>query len=193
MVEVQSLTGMRPGEVCRLTTGEIDRSGDVWIYRPSEHKTKHRGKDRMVPLGPRAQEVLTPWFRADPDAPIFNPREAAERAYAARRNPKNSEGRRARRNARLRAQRRAKPGRKRSYGAMYTNRTYAGSIARACRKIGIPVFGPNRIRHAYATRVRKDYGLEAAQVLLGHSKADVTQVYAERDEAKAIDVARKIG
>jgi len=45
----------------------------------------------------------------------------------------------------------------------------------------------------YATKVRKDHGLEAAQILLGHSRADVTQVYAERDEAKAINVARKIG
>jgi integrase len=193
MVEVQSLTGMRPGEVCRLTTGEIDRTGDVWIYRPSEHKTKHRGKDRMVPLGPRAQEVLTAWLRAAPNAPIFNSREAAERAYAARRNPKNSEGRRARRNARLRAQRRARRGKKYTHHEAYSNRTYARSIARACIKAGIPIFGPNRIRHAYATRVRKDYGLEAAQILLGHAKADVTQIYAERDETKAIDVARKIG
>jgi hypothetical protein len=35
--------------------------------------------------------------------------------------------------------------------------------------------------------------LEAAQVLLGHSKADVTQVYAERNEALAADIAVKIG
>jgi len=52
---------------------------------------------------------------------------------------------------------------------------------------------PNQLRHAFATRVRKGYGLEAAQVLLGHSKADVTQVYAERNEALAADVAAKIG
>jgi hypothetical protein len=50
-----------------------------------------------------------------------------------------------------------------------------------------------QLRHAYATRVRKHHGLEAAQVLLGHSRADVTQVYAERDEALAATVAAKIG
>ena len=44
-----------------------------------------------------------------------------------------------------------------------------------------------------ATRVRKEFGLEAAQVLLGHSRADVTQVYAERNEALAVEVAAKIG
>ena len=52
---------------------------------------------------------------------------------------------------------------------------------------------PNQLRHSFATRVRKHHGLEAAQVLLGHSRADVTQVYAERDEALAATVAAKIG
>jgi hypothetical protein len=41
--------------------------------------------------------------------------------------------------------------------------------------------------------VRKAHGLEAAQVLLGHSRADVTQVYAERNEELAVSVAAKLG
>jgi site-specific recombinase XerC len=49
------------------------------------------------------------------------------------------------------------------------------------------------LRHSFATRVRKEYGLEATQVMLGHSRADVTQVYAERDEQLAARVAAKIG
>jgi len=52
---------------------------------------------------------------------------------------------------------------------------------------------PYQLRHAFATRVRKEHGLEAAQVLLGHSRADVTQVYAERNEQLAATVAAKIG
>jgi integrase len=52
---------------------------------------------------------------------------------------------------------------------------------------------PNQLRHAFATAVRKRHGLEAAQVLLGHERADVTQVYAERNEALAARVAAKIG
>jgi site-specific recombinase XerC len=52
---------------------------------------------------------------------------------------------------------------------------------------------PNQIRHTVGTEVRSKHGLEAAQVFLGHSRADVTQTYAERDLAKAADVARKIG
>lgn len=52
---------------------------------------------------------------------------------------------------------------------------------------------PNPLRHSYATKVRREHGLEAAQVLLGHSRADVMQVYAERTEALAATVAAKIG
>ena len=52
---------------------------------------------------------------------------------------------------------------------------------------------PNQLRHTFATKVRKDHGLEAVQVLLGHAKADVTQVYAERNEGLAASVAAKIG
>ena len=46
---------------------------------------------------------------------------------------------------------------------------------------------------SYASHVRREHGLEAAQILLGHAMADVTQLYAERDVAKAVSVAAKIG
>jgi integrase len=52
---------------------------------------------------------------------------------------------------------------------------------------------PNQLRHSYATKARREFGLEAAQVVLGHSRADVTQVYAERDQALAAKVAAQIG
>ena len=54
-------------------------------------------------------------------------------------------------------------------------------------------WAPNQLRHAFATHVRKAHGLEAAQVLLGHSRADVTQLYAEKNEALATAIAAKIG
>ena len=46
---------------------------------------------------------------------------------------------------------------------------------------------PNQLRHAVGTELRKRFGLEAAQVVLGHATADVTQIYAERDMGLAID------
>ena len=51
---------------------------------------------------------------------------------------------------------------------------------------------PNQLRHTAATEIRKRFGLEAAQVLLGHSRADVTQLYAERDESLGIEIARQM-
>lgn len=54
-------------------------------------------------------------------------------------------------------------------------------------------WSPNQLRHAAATEIRRRYGLEAAQVILGHSRADVTQVYAERDQGLAVEVMAKIG
>jgi len=52
---------------------------------------------------------------------------------------------------------------------------------------------PNQLQHTFGTKVRKQHGLEAAQVLLGHSRADVTQIYAEKNEELATAIAAKIG
>ncbi len=54
-------------------------------------------------------------------------------------------------------------------------------------------WAPNQLRHTRGTDIRKRFGLEAAQVILGHADAGVTQVYAERDREKAIEVARQVG
>lgn len=58
MVELQAVSAMRPGEVCAMRTGEIDRSGKLWVYRPRQHKTQHHGHAREVYLGPKAQETF---------------------------------------------------------------------------------------------------------------------------------------
>lgn len=53
---------------------------------------------------------------------------------------------------------------------------------------------PHQLRHNAGTEVRRKFGLEAAQLMLGHASANITDaIYAERDNAKVIEVARKIG
>ena len=69
MVELQRLTGMRPGEVCQLRFCEVDRDGDIWVYRPTQHKTAHHGKTRSVHIGPRAQAVVTAFLVGDSPPP----------------------------------------------------------------------------------------------------------------------------
>jgi integrase len=91
MVRLQRLTGMRPVELCQLRPADLDRSQDVWIYRPREHKTEHRGKDRIVFIGPQAQAVLLRYLARDSEAHCFRPcdSEAKRRAaaHAARKTP----------------------------------------------------------------------------------------------------------
>jgi integrase len=60
-------------------------------------------------------------------------------------------------------------------------------------ELHIPHWAPNQLRHAHGTEVRRRFGLEAAQVALGHERADVTQVYAERNLDLAVKVATEAG
>ena len=75
----------------------------------------------------------------------------------------------------------------------YTRHSYRAAIVRACMRANIVPWAPHRLRHTRATEVRSKYGLEAAQVFLGHGSADVTQIYAERDMSLAERVAREVG
>lgn len=183
MVRLQHMTGMRSSEVCRMTTGAIDRTGALWVYKPVEHKTAHHGHDREVYLSADAQAVVAPYLKLDPTQFIFSPREALaehrEKARASRKTPLTpSQVQRAER------ARRRKP--KRPAGARYTRESYRKAIARACRKAGVPTWHPHRLRHSFATRMRKAHGIETARILLGHKSPAMTLVYAEADRAKAM-------
>ena len=82
---------------------------------------------------------------------------------------------------------------KRKPGVKYDVNAYRRAIQRAAEKAGVPQWFPNQLRHTRLTQIRKKYGLEAAQVIGGHAKADITQVYAERDKSKGISVMLEIG
>jgi integrase len=187
MIQLQDLTGMRPGEVMQMRGCDIDRSGSTWVYRPARHKTQGLGRQRFIALGPRAQAILQAWFKADREAYLFSPADAVAH--------RNSERRKQRRSPMTpsQARRKPKPNPKRPPRSHYDKRTYNTAIERACVKAGIPRWHPNQLRHAAATRIRKAYDLESAQVVLGHAKADVTQIYAERDLFKACAIMAEIG
>src|SRR5262245_41669038 len=74
MRELQRDTGMRPGEVCAIRWCDINMTGEVWFYRPTQHKTRHRGKSRVIALGPKAQAVLKQFPTSNPTDYLFNPR-----------------------------------------------------------------------------------------------------------------------
>jgi integrase len=52
---------------------------------------------------------------------------------------------------------------------------------------------PHQLRHNAATRLRKQFGLEAARVVLGHKSNAVAEVYAEIDLAKAEKIMAEVG
>jgi integrase len=71
MVKLQLATAMRPSELFRMTPSMIDRSGEVWMYRPDSHKTAHHGKQKAVPILGDALEALQPYLFGDPDELCF--------------------------------------------------------------------------------------------------------------------------
>jgi len=206
MVKFQRLTGARPAEVCILRPCDVDTSDDVWEYRPESHKTQHHDRDRIILVGPKAQDILRKYLLREDSAFCFSPRDSErnrrEEAHSQRKTPLsygNTVG----------TNRQRKP--KRTAAECYTSDSFRRAVHRGCDKAFPPEgidagdveavkawrsahrWSPNQLRHAAGTDIRREYGLEAAQVCLGHAFADVTQVYAERDLEAARRVMRECG
>lgn len=199
MVELQWVTGMRPGEVLIMRTADIDQSGPVvvidgkeiqtWVYVPAHHKTECHGHDRRVAMGPRAQEALRPWLRpGEPEAWLFQPVETERQRWTALREARIAAGGGSGGSRKPHARRPARP-----LGVRYTTDSYRRAVERACAKAGVPVWTPHRIRHSFATLVRSEFDLDAARAALGHSDANVTLDYAELDLGRAAEVAAQLG
>jgi integrase len=187
MVRVQWLCGCRAGEVMVMRGCDVSPGEPNWVYRPGAHKNLWRGKGREILLGPRAQEILREFLRGDPGAFLFCPRDAT-REHRARR----AASRRSRRTPSERKRGR-KPVPEVGPGDRYDRRSYRQAVVRACEKAGVPPWSPLRLRHARATEIRGRYGLEASQCVLGHERADVTELYAQRNQALAARVMAEIG
>jgi len=187
MVQLQLLTGMRPGEVLQMRGRDINRELDVWEYHPESHKTEHHGRRRTIFLGPKAQQILWQFLQADPQRFLFSPIEAKSEFHAMRSA--------ARKTPLTPSQRARKPlaNPKRSPGECYTTTSYRRAVAEACKKAGVEAWSPGRLRHNAATNLRRVAGIDAARTVLGHAAMQVTEVYAERDEHTAREVISKIG
>jgi site-specific recombinase XerD len=185
MVRVQRLSGMRPGELLAMTADAIDRSDpESWTYSPLAHKTMHHGKNRTIHIGPRAIAILRPWVLQAGQERIFR---IARDGY---------------RQAIVRASRRAYPhpqvakiiaswrGRARKMALEAWRQANRAELREWNKRHD---WYANRLRHSFATEVRRNFGLEHAQVALGHSSAAITEIYAETDQRKARAVAHKIG
>lgn len=165
MVRLQRLSGMRPQEVCILRPMDLDRKADVWRYVPESHKTEHHNKSRVVFLGPRCQAVLLPFLLRDEESYCFSPAEARNSTVHLKRGP----------------------------GNRYSTASYRRAVHRACDRAEMERWSPNRLRHAAATEIRREFGVESAKITLGHSNVMTSEIYAQRDETLAEKVALKLG
>jgi integrase len=223
MVELMMYTGMRPIEVCRMTLEGIDCTGPIWTYKPTLHKTSHRGKERVIPLGPKARAVLSEFLngrRLSPEEPLFSPVVAREERFAEMRKNRKSKV------PPSQANRKSTTAGKLP-SAQYKPLAIAHAVRVACEKLyPLPAKLARRkgekakdwrkrltdsersevkawweshhwhayqLRHTFGTLVRKQHGLEAAGAALGHSKLSATEVYAERNLALAEQVAKSMG
>lgn len=187
MIRLQRLTGARPGEVLAMRGAELDRSGDVWVFRPAQHKNAWRGHLREIFLGPQAQEVITPYLKAAPDTPLFSPAEAERERDAARRSARRSKL------TPSQLARKPKASPKRPPSECYSVSSYARAIARACAKAKVPHWHPHQLRHSAATEYKRLFGSEVARVLLGHRSISMTEHYAETDASRALEIVARIG
>jgi integrase len=229
LIQFQRFTGCRPGEATALRRSDIDMSGDVWFFKPLQHKTRHKRKSRVIAIGPKAQALLKEFFTDNPADYLFSPRLAAEEFRAERKVNRKTPLYPS--HMKHNAERR-EPNPKRRPAARYTRLAYLNAITRACDRAFPPPaelapkkkangkmesrrewwerlskeerdavkkwrkehhWHPNQLRHATATLIRKEYGLEAAQASLGHARADVTEIYAQKNVSLAAKVANERG
>jgi integrase len=153
----------------------IDRSGSEWEYRPAEYKSEHMNDDdssdrsRVIFLGPRAQAILLPYFESARNGYFFSPKDLT------------------------RGISRSSTATDTKLGMHYPVASYRQAIQRACRRAKVPVWSPLQLRHTAGTAIRKKFGLERAQAVLGHRELGVTQIYAEVDREAARAVMAELG
>lgn len=200
------LTGARPGEAVRIRWCDIDAEGPVWLYSPARHKTQHRGKRRVIAIGPEAQKVLNQFPGNDTDY-VFRPQQALEEFSAANYGDSATV---------------------RQVGDRYSMNTLPAILKIACerafdcpkelttaatrkrlrgespdafaerKKLAAEWRAKNcwhwgQLRHNAATRMRMHGGIDVAQVGLGHSSVKTTERYAEMNIDAAIRFAAEFG
>lgn len=204
MVRLQQLLGCRPGELCSMTAGMVNRSQAIWEIDLEEHKNAHRGHSRTIFVGPRAQAILKTYLNRPLDRHCFSPREAMEQrleaAAAARVTPVNQGNRRG-----YNRRTRAKQGEAGHINDFYKTSSYGHAIAYACKKAWPAPehydaerkkewdrkhrWSPNQLRHAAATEIREGFSLEHCAAVLGHADVDTSKIYAKVRREKAIEAA----
>ncbi len=155
LIHFMLLTGCRPSECCSMKWSEVDTSKPVWVYSPKHHKTAHKGKKRLILIGPQAQQVLNSLRELSRSDFVFDPQAGLEEFI--RRNYGDE--------AKVRD----------TIGEHYSKHSLHASIRKACDKAKVPHWSPGQLRKTQATNARQQGDLETAQQVLGHSSKSTTE------------------
>lgn len=169
MVLFQWHTGVRSQSIVNAHATQFDTSDDeCWVWFP-RHKTEYLEKIVRIPLGPKARQLVAK--RIVEGAELFTTR----------------------------------------LGTSYSPWSYRREIVRAQESLyqrqldaheedpdkhPMPKrvqWTPHQLRHAKATYIRNEYGIEAAQAILGHDSLQATQIYSEARFQLAKEIAMKEG
>lgn len=180
MVQIHWLCGCRAQDIVAMRGIDLDRTGEVWEYRPATYKTMHLNDDddpdleHVIYLGRKAQELLKPWLLDEPGAYLFSPARSESLRRAAIRKQRKTP---------LYPSHLARYERKKSLQSplqeKYDVDSHRRAVQRACQKAGVPLWSPKRLRHTRLTEIRRLHGLEASKACAGHREIGVTQHYAE--------------
>jgi integrase len=187
LIRLQLATGARSGEVCIMRGCDIDMvSGNVWLYKPSHHKVAHRGFGRVIALGPAAKAIVERHLKPNTEAYLFSPADSIahfrNKQRAERKTPVQPS---------QQSRKKRKP--RKAPRDHYSPSAIAHAVAVACERNGLAHWHPHQLRHAKATQIRREFGLDHARATLGQHSPQVTELYAELDMQKAVEVARKLG
>ncbi len=188
LVDLQRLTAARPGELFIMRPIDVNTSGPVWTYTPERHKNAHRGHKRTIYIGPRGQDVIRPFLAGRAvNAYMFSPRESVDEYHAERGHKRKTP-----------ASCGNTPGSNRAdkpqwLNETYNRRSYGQAIRRACDLAGVPRWHAHQLRHTAASKVREEFDLETVRLILGHSRIETAQIYAEIGHERALEVVQKIG
>ncbi len=183
MVRIHVATGMRPTELCTIRPMDIDKAGPEWLYKPPHHKNKSKGQDRVIPILGDAKDALIDYMNRAADSYCFCPSESVAQWQAKKRSNRRSK-------VQPSQEDRSKENPLVQPGDRYTQDSYRRAIHRACKRAGVKQWFPYQLRHLNLTEVRDALSAEHAQAIGGHSRIDMTNVYAKAKVEKAIEAAK---
>jgi integrase len=185
-----------------------------------QHKTAWRGHHRVIALGPRAQEIVRLHLKTDLHACLFSPADSIALFRAKQRKSRKSKVQPSQVSRKKRNPKR-RPGQKYTVGSYdhavaaacirayplpeplarsekesaheWRTRLTVDQIAAIRQWRREHSWHPNQLRHTKATEIRREAGLDAARVVLGHRSPQITETYAEIDLDKAAEVMARLG